>query len=321
MTDLEGLDGLGSLPPGCVLSIGNFDGVHRGHQEILEMARRLKADFGVPATAIVTFEPHPLTSLRPHLAPPRLTGLARKRQLLESGGADALVVLPPSAQVLDLTAEQFWQIVRDRVRPGHLIEGSSFTFGKNRGGTIQTLRRWSGESGVQLHVVEPVVVPLLDLSIVPVSSSLIRWLLARGRVRDAAICLGRPYEVEGRVVAGAQRGRKIGVPTANLRCNEQLVPADGVYAGRCAVDGTAYAAAISIGTNPTFGDNPRTVEAHLIDFAGDLYDRSLRIELVDWQREQEVFKSVEALQSQIARDIAQTRLRRSDSPQRPIATI
>lgn len=321
MTDLDGLDGLRSLPPGAVLSIGNFDGVHRGHHQILKTASQLKAACGAPASAIVTFEPHPLTVLRPHLAPARLTPPGRKRQLLESAGVDALVILPPSRQVLDLTAEQFWQIIRDQVRPAHLIEGSSFNFGKNRGGTIETLRRWAASSAVQLHVIDPVVVPLLDLSLVPVSSSLIRWLLAGGRVRDAAICLGRGYELEGEVIAGAQRGRQIGVPTANLRCADQLIPADGVYAGRCELDGTVYSAAISIGTNPTFGENPRTVEAHLLDFTADLYGRSLRLDFIDWQREQEVFKSIEALKAQIARDLNQTRARRFDAPERPIAAI
>lgn len=321
MTNLDGLQGLDSLPPGAVISIGNFDGVHRGHQRILETARQLKAASGAPAVAVVTFEPHPLTVLRPQLAPPRLTSPARKRQLLESAGVDALVVLPPSRQVLDLTAEQFWHIIRDQVRPAHLIEGSSFNFGKNRGGNIDSLRRWAGESGVRLHVIDPVIVPLMDLSMVPVSSSLIRWLLAGGRVRDAAICLGRGHELEGEVVAGARRGRQIGVRTANLRCIDQLIPADGVYAGRCEVDGTVYSAATSIGTNPTFGDNPRAVEAHLVDFTGDLYGRTLRLELIDWQREQQVFKSVDALKSQIARDISQTWARRFDTPGRPIAAI
>jgi len=319
MKVLDGLQGLRNLPGGAVVSIGNFDGVHRGHKQILSRAQQLKGSCGAPATVIVTFEPHPLTVLRPQLVPPRLTPPARKRELLQAGGADVLVNLPPAREVLDLTAEQFWQLLRDEVRPSHLVEGSSFNFGKNRGGTIDTLREWTKGSPIELHIVEPVTVALLDLSVVPVSSSLIRWLLAGGRVRDAAICLGRGYEVEGEVVRGAQRGREFGVPTANLRCPDQLIPAHGVYAGRCTTDGVTHAAAVSIGTNPTFGENPRAVEAHLLDFSGDLYGNNLRIELTDWLREQQVYRSIDALKSQIARDIDQTRARFSEDPSRPIA--
>jgi riboflavin kinase/FMN adenylyltransferase len=319
MRVVDGLQDFRSLPAGAVVSIGNFDGVHRGHQQILNTTRQLKAIAHAPATVIVTFEPHPLTVLRPQLVPPRLTPPARKRELLEASGVDILVNLPPAREVLDLTAEQFWQILRDEVRPSHLVEGSSFNFGKNRGGTIERLREWTRDSAIELHVADPVTVALLDLAVVSVSSSLIRWLLAGGRVRDAAVCLGRGYELQGDVVAGAGRGREIGVPTANLRCSDQLIPADGVYAGRCAVDGVTYPAALSIGTNPTFGENPRTIEPHLLDFSGDLYGKTLRVELVDWLREQQTYASVEALKSQIVRDISDTRARFRDDPSHPIA--
>src|SRR5205814_7578652 len=123
--------------------------------------------------------------------------------------------------------------------------------GKDRRGTIGRLREWSAGTSVTLHVVDAVSVPLLDLQIVPVSSSIIRWLLANGRVRDAAICLGRPYLLEGQVVEGHHRGAKLGVPTANLNCEDQMIPADGVYAGRCEIDGQDHAAAVSIGKTPT----------------------------------------------------------------------
>jgi riboflavin kinase/FMN adenylyltransferase len=319
MKILEGLGGLRELPHGAVLSIGNFDGVHRGHQRLLEVARELKQSSHSPATAVVTFEPHPLTVLRPHQAPPRLTSPALKRDLLRAAGVDALVVLPPSKDILDLTAEQFWQILRDEVRPSHLVEGPSFYFGKGRGGTIEKLREWTAQSGIGLHVIEPVKVPLLDLQLVPASSSVIRWLLERGRVRDSAICLGRAYQLEGIVVQGAARGRELGFPTANLKCDDQLVPGDGVYAGRCSVDGQSWPAAVSIGTNPTFGDNPRTIEAHLIGFTGDLYGRTLQLQLLDWQREQRTFAGIEALKEWIANDIQESLIRANQDPSRSIA--
>jgi len=319
MRILQGLAGLRQLAAGAVVSIGNFDGTHLGHQRLLQTAQDFKSKQHAASLAVVTFEPHPLTVLRPGQAPPRLTPPARKCELLAAAGVDDLVVLPPSREVLDLTAEQFWQILRDDVRPSQLVEGSSFNFGKDRGGTVQKLRQWADQSAIGLHVIDPVRVVLLDMLVVPVSSSIVRWLLENGRVRDAAICLGRAYELEGKVIEGARRGRELGVPTANLRCDDQLIPADGVYAGRCSLSGKAFAAAVSIGTNPTFGENPRTVEAHLIGFDGNLYDQVLRLELIDWQREQRVYPDSESLKTQIARDIQETIRRSHVDPSRAIA--
>jgi len=315
----EGLTGLRQLTPGAVLSIGNFDGMHRGHQRLLSYAQDLKRQSRANAVGVVTFEPHPLTVLRPEAVPPRLTPPPIKRQLLAAAGVDVLVVLPPSHEVLDLTAEQFWQLLRDQTRPSHLVEGTSFNFGKGRGGTIDTLRHWTASSDIRLHVIDAVRVPLVDMQVAPVSSSLIRFLLGNGRVRDAAICLGRGYELEGTVEQGARRGRELGVPTANLKCAEQLIPADGVYAGRCRVGGKPWPAAISVGTNPTFGTNPRTVEAHLIDFSGDLYGHTLRLEFIDWIREQQTFTTLESLKEWIARDLAQTLERQNQDPAQAIA--
>jgi riboflavin kinase/FMN adenylyltransferase len=319
-TVLEGLDGLAAVPAGAVVSVGNFDGVHLGHERILATARELKARGGAPAIAVVTFEPHPTTVLRPEAAPPRLTPPPLKAALLAGRGVDVLVNLPPSREVLGLSAEQFWDILRTRVRPSHLVEGNTFNFGRDRGGNVQRLAGWCAEAGVQLHVVEPVSVPLLDLQVAPVSSSLVRWLLFNGRVRDAAICLGRPYLLSGTVVKGYQRGRTIGVPTANLDCGEQMVPDDGVYAARCAVAGRTYPTALSVGAMPTFGaDLKRQVEAHLIGFDGDLYGQSIQVELVDWLRGQKTFAGVDALKAQMRRDLADTVERHALDPARPIA--
>jgi riboflavin kinase/FMN adenylyltransferase len=322
MDVLEGLIGLRALPRGAVLSVGNFDGVHRGHAEILSRAAALRAEAGAAGggggLAVVTFEPHPLTVLRPEAAPPRLTPPGIKRALIEAAGADYLVVLAPEPEVLNLTAEAFWQLLRDEVRPSHLVEGESFSFGKGRGGNVARLREWSRGTGIGVHVVPPVSVPLLDLQVAPVSSSLIRWLLGNGRVRDAGICLGRAYALEGTVVPGHQRGRTIGVPTANLDCGDQMIPADGVYAGRCEVGGRTYPVAMSIGTNPTFADRRRQVEAHLLGFAGDLYGRTLRVEVTDWVRAMWKFNGVEPLKRQMARDIDYCRERHALDAGRPI---
>jgi riboflavin kinase/FMN adenylyltransferase len=186
---------------------------------------------------------------------------------------------------------------------------------------METLRKWSAGSSVQLHVAPPVQAVLLNLSIVTVSSSLIRWLIALGRVREAAICLGRPYQLRGEVVQGHQRGRTIGTPTANMRVVDQLVPGDGVYAGRAVVDGTSYLAAISIGTLPTFNENARQIEAHLLGFSGDLYGRELQLDCTDWLREQRKYPRVDALRDQISRDIESVRSRDRLIPSRPIGAI
>ena len=180
----QGFSGLLSLPKGVALTIGNFDGVHRGHQSLINLAKSLGDDAGV---AVATFEPHPFVVLRPKDAPPRLTTKDQKQRLLEELGVDHLVYLEPKPELLSLTAQDFWQKIRDELQPAHMIEGKTFTFGKGRDGTIQRLKEWADQSPVKLHIAPGVRVPLLDMHTVPVSSSLIRWLVINGRVREAAI--------------------------------------------------------------------------------------------------------------------------------------
>lgn len=298
----QGIEGLGSPAPGGVLSVGNFDGMHIGHQQLIKLMRRLAGPTGAELV-LVTFDPHPLTVLRPQIAPPLLTPLDIKQALMAEAGVDVLVILPPTREVLGVTAEEFWAILREKARISHLVEGSSFTFGRGRGGNVQKLLQWSAGTEVTVHVVEPVEVAMLNQEIAPVSSSLVRWLLIHGRVREAARALGRPYQLWGTVEKGHQRGRKMGMPTINLKCEDQLIPADGVYAGRCRADGIIHQAAISIGTMPTFGDNPRQVEAHLLDYQGDMYGETVSLELMDWVREQMKFASIEQLQSRMSKDL------------------
>lgn len=320
MQIVEGLGGLQILPHGSTVSIGNFDGLHRGHQSILEKARQLRAAGGGELVA-VTFEPHPLTVLAPHRVPARLSPPALKRELLEQQGVDRLIILPPLPEVLELSAENFWSIIRS-THPRHLVEGGNFTFGKGRGGNIARLREWSQGSGIQLHEVSAVEVVLMDLTVAPVSSSLVRWLIANGRMRDAAVALGRPYALEGEVVKGYQRGRGIGFPTANIAADEQLAPLEGVYAGRCMINDNAYLTAVSVGRMETFGDQlRRQIEAHIIGFEGDLYGRHLRVEILDWVRGQVKFNSIDELVRQIKRDVERVREKGSIDVSRPIASV
>lgn len=317
----EGLEGLAKLPAGATLSIGNFDGVHRGHRHIVQTCRALADGRPGSSVAIATFEPHPFTVLRPEQTPPRLTPLQTKRELLRQAGVDHLIVLKPEPAVLNTSAEDFFHLLRDRARIAHLVEGASFRFGQARAGTMDKLRAWAADTSVNIVVADAVKIALLDLSVLRVSSSLIRWLLSNGRVRDAAICLGRPYALIGPVVGGFRRGRTIGIPTANLAIADQLVPADGVYAGRCTIDAITYPAAISIGTLPTFDEATRQIEAHLIGFSGDLYGKTIALELIDWLRDQRRFAGVQELKRQMSRDLSATAERSRIDPSLPLTQI
>ena len=294
------MDALRSLPPIGAASIGNFDGVHLGHAKILGEARQLAQ--GLPV-CVITFEPHPLTVLRPQQAPPRLLDLNDKHKLLCEAGVDYLVELAPSPEVLGVTAEQFWQIIRDDLKPTHLIEGADFHFGRGRVGNIALLRQWCVGTGVELHLVDSIEATLVDLHVVSISSSLIRWLVGNGRMRDAKTCLGRPYTLTGMVVEGFRRGREMGMPTANLRINQQVIPMEGVYAGRCRVDDVVYTAAISVGRPLTFETAEFQIEAHLLGFSGELYGRTLHLEFLDWVRDQRKYENVQALKAQMNRDV------------------
>ena len=304
MRIVTGFEGFRKLPTGMVLSIGNFDGIHLGHQAIFEKSFAYAKESKASGFGVVTFEPHPLTVLRPEMAAPRLTLASHKEEIFRQFGVTDLVILAPTPDILNCTAEHFWAMLRDEIKPTHLVEGNAFTFGKARGGNIARLREWAKKSAVKLDVVDPIRVGLSDKQQVEVSSSLVRWLVSYGRMRDVAACLGRPYSLEGKVIRGNQRGRTIGVPTANLDYATQTIPADGVYCGAATVAGTKYPTAISIGTLPTFGENQRQIEAHLIGFTGDLYDQTLRVSVTDWLRDQLKFPSIEKLKEQLSMDIA-----------------
>lgn len=316
----EGLDSLRRLSPGAVATIGNFDGMHVGHSKLIQQALDLclqnaKTTSPYRPLVAITFEPHPLTVLRPELAPPRLTSVSEKLRLLKAAGVHEVVILPPTPDVLGLTAEDFWAILRDESKISALVEGDNFAFGKARGGNIQSLTQWSHRDNLRLMVVDSVKVPLSDMLLAPVSSSLVRWLLHHGRVRDAHACLGRPYCLTSMVEAGNQRGRLLGFPTANLANVDQMLPGDGVYAAWVKTSANQiensgrFISAVSIGRNPTFNGQQRLVEAHLIGFEGNLYGQSLEVEFVDWIRAQEKFSGVEALKAQLHRDLVEVKLR------------
>ncbi|MFQ5414525.1 MAG: bifunctional riboflavin kinase/FAD synthetase [Phycisphaerae bacterium] len=297
----------------AVLTIGNFDGVHRAHQQLLAQAGLFAANTR-GRVVVMTFDPHPLSVVAPERAPERLSPPDEKLRLLQEAGADIVVVARSDTALLGLEAEAFVRrVIVERFHPTHVVEGPSFGFGRGRAGDPALLRRLSDTYGFAVHIVEPVLLEVDAGASALVSSSLVRRLLGDGRVHRAALCLGRPYTLIGRVVRGRQRGRNLGFPTANVAVTGQLLPADGVYAGQVVVakpippESARYAAAVSIGTAPTFGDGHRVVEAHLLAFDGDLYGRDIRVELIRWLRPQRRFDSAEALTEQLRRDAAAVR--------------
>ena len=309
------------VPPearGGLLSVGNFDGVHRGHAAILSELKRLAAKRGVPAVA-VTFDPHPVAVLRPDRAPTTLTTHPRRAELLTAGGADAVVRLPVDRHLLAHTAGEFFErVLLGAFDAVGVVEGGDFRFGRDRVGDVSTLRRWGRRHDWTVETVGPVRVPGHNGHGEPVSSSRIRALLAEGRVEEGNALLGRPHRLTGTVVPGEGRGRTLGFPTANLSDLDVLAPAPGVYAGRCEVDGTPHPVALHLGPRPTFDAGPPTAEAHLLDFNGDLYGRRISVDLLGRVRGVRAFDGPAALSEQVRADLAEVR-RRFDAPAAGVA--
>ena len=304
---IQSLDQLAERPAGCVVTIGNFDGVHRGHQGILARSRALADEIGGRVVA-VTFEPPPARVVAPQRAPEPLMHTAQRCRELGRAGADVVLVLQTTSELLQMSPEAFVrETLMARLGAAHVVEGRNFFFGHDRAGNVDTLAAFGRQLGFQVHVVAAVTVDLADESNLTVSSSLIRRLVREGKVQDASRCLGRPYTMEGTVVSGHGHGRKIAYPTANLDCGLQLLPADGAYAGWGVVGDRCLPAALSVGTRPTFGDFGRAVEAHLLGEVGELYGQTMGAQFVQYIRRQEKFESPVALVRQMDRDVQQIR--------------
>ncbi|HZH78225.1 MAG TPA: bifunctional riboflavin kinase/FAD synthetase [Archangium sp.] len=293
---------------GCALALGNFDGVHRGHQALFAEARRQ----GTPAAAL-TFQPHPGKVLQPDLAPKLITLLPRKLELFAEWGLDAAVVQPFTREYARHSPRDFEASLLDVLGARHLVVGYDFTYGAARAGTADTLREAASQRGAQVHVVPPVTVDG-----VVASSSKVREYILEGRVSAAHRLLGRPFDLDGTVVPGAGRGRGIGFPTANVDTQNELRPAPGVYAIRVRLkdepQGPWRPGAANIGVKPTFGGTVVTIEAHLLDFQGDLYGKELRVQFLERLRPEQRFASVAELVGQIKRDVeaARTVIARAD---------
>jgi riboflavin kinase/FMN adenylyltransferase len=294
---------------GGAVAIGNFDGVHLGHQALFAAARR---DAQGPVCAL-TFEPHPARLLAPQYAPPLICEKPRKRELIAACGVTDLIEQPFDAALAATPPEKFVEMV---VSTGiaEVVVGHDFTYGKGRAGTVETLRESLGSRGVQLRIVPPVAVNGLVCS-----STKVREFVLEGRVEAANMLLGRPFDLDGEVVKGAGRGRKLGWPTANIRTTNELLPAVGVYAVRARLlpEGAPIAGAANLGLNPTFrpqvalagaaGQPPLSLEVHLLDFQQDIYGRRVRVEFVHRLREERRFPGIDSLKVQIAQDVEDAR--------------
>lgn len=318
MTIWYGLDRVPEDLGPTAVTIGVFDGVHRGHQELISRAVRSARELGVPSV-MFTFDPHPTVVFRPSAVPALLSTVSRRAELAQSYGIDHVVVVAFTPEIASWSPEEYIdRVLVDLLQARSVVVGSNFTFGHRAAGTSETLAELGEKRGIDVDVVE-----LLTEDEV-ICSTLVRRQLADGDVAGAARTLGRPFSVESEVVHGAGRGgRALGFPTANLYFPEKYaLPLDGVYAGfvevlpRPGVEETTIGtmpigqrlpAAISVGTNPTFGHEPRSVESFILDHDADLYGRDIRVSFLRRLRGQETYNGIDELVEAIERDVAATR--------------
>lgn len=289
---------------GAAVAIGNFDGVHKGHQALIRRARELAAAHGA-ATVVLTFDPHPSALLAPQGGPPAVSSLERRIELLAEAGADAVVIEPFTRELASYAPHAFIDdVVINALCARAIIVGYDFSYGHGRAGTTDALRAHGTRAGVEVDIV-----PAVKVDGEVASSSRVRVHLRDGDLAGAEKLLGRRWDVDGVVVHGAKRGRTIGVPTANITPDAGLPVRAGIYAVTLSVEGGPPRAAVaSLGTNPTFVDNGGLVlEVHVLDFDGDLYTRRVRTTFVERLRDEAKFTSVDALIAQIRLDIEAAR--------------
>lgn len=298
--------GIEATPRGwgrCVVTIGMYDGVHRGHEHIIDSAVRRAANLSLPSV-VITFDPHPSEVVRPGSHPPMLTGPARKAALIEELGVDALCVLPFTPEFSRLSPDEFVHAVLvEKLHVAAVVVGDNFRFGHKAAGDVAILVELGRRFGFTAEGVS-----LLSDGEVELSSTYTRACVAAGDMRTASRALGRDHRIEGIVVRGDERGKALGYPTANVETPAYTaIPADGVYAGRLIRHGKPLTAAISVGTNPTFSGEQRRVEAFVLDFDGDLYGEHVGVEFVERLRGMVRFDTAEDLVAEMDNDVRRTR--------------
>ena len=300
MTPATAITGLPPDVRATVVAVGTFDGVHRGHRDVLDRLASRATQLGL-RSVLVTFEPHPLEVVNPSAAPLLLTVGEEKREVLAESGIDYLAVVPFTTALARYSAEEFvTHVLRERFRMEHLLMGHDHGFGRNREGDVEVLQALGARDGFRVEVVPPV--SLGDGR--PISSPAIRRAIAGGDLERAAFGLGRPYALGGRVVPGAARGRGLGFPTINLAppSPRKMLPPQGVYAVRVQTPGGAYGGMLNLGPRPTFGDSAVSIEAHLFDATGDWYGAWVRVDFIARIRDTVRFESPQALIEQLRRD-------------------
>lgn len=300
MRIVSNLGDLAAGPQGAVLAIGNFDGMHLGHQAVIEGALAVAHRLGT-GLSVLTFEPHPRRYFRPGDPPFCLTPVARKAEILEEVGAERLIALPFDEAMASMTAPAFVSdIVVGALRASHVVVGYDFAFGHKRAGDAESLRRMGGEAGFGVTVIEPAAPDAGEAY----SSGRIREHLRGGRPAEAARLLGRWWRFEAVVGRGDARGAELGFPTANLALGDTIEPAHGIYAVRAGLGNEAGPrdAVASLGTRPTFDGTDVILEVHILDFAGALYGKTLRVDFIAYLRPEEKFASIDALKAQMATD-------------------
>ena len=302
MIIIRKIDDIPENLPDPVATIGNFDGVHRGHCEIFRRVRQAARDRNGVSVAI-TFFPHPLKVLAPAKSFKLITTYSQKEALIESSGIDYLVSIPFSREFAGISAGEFVrEILVDRIGMKKIIIGYDYAFGRKRQGDVHLLRKMGMQFGFEVEMLEQI-----GDGETPFSSSMIRSLIEDGDVRGAVPLLGRYFSIGGPVVSGLQRGRALGFATANVVPEEELLPKPGVYAVKVEYSGTIYDGACNIGFNPTFKNGELTVEAHILDFEEDIYGRELRIHFIERIRDERKFSDVGDLKKAIEKDVAACR--------------
>lgn len=301
--------GLGGVPPGwgrSVVTIGVFDGVHRGHQQLIGAAVAQGRERGLP-TVLITFDPHPAEVIRPGSHPARLTSLRRRADLVAELGVDAFLVLPFTIELARMSPAEFaHEVLVERLHAAAVMVGPNFTFGHRAAGNFAVLGELGARFGFAVEGVELTTDSARDH--VTFSSTYIRACIDAGDIEAAAAALGRPHRVEGVVVHGYRRGRQLGFPTANIASPPYTaLPADGVYAGHFVIGSRYLPAALSVGSNPTFSGTVRTVEAYVLDVDEDFYGYGVGVDLVARLRGQERYDDMDSLVAAIKNDVARTR--------------
>ncbi|MGD2127293.1 MAG: bifunctional riboflavin kinase/FAD synthetase [Desulfobacteraceae bacterium] len=303
MNVIRDLNALEKTLDNPVLTIGNFDGVHKGHLTLFEKVKeRAKAIGG--QSAVMTFEPHPTKVMKPGNGPPLITPTGQKLELIRRSGIEIILCVPFTRQFAAISAEDFVKdILVDKIGIKEIVVGYDYTFGHNREGNISLLRQMGDHLGFTVQLVGPVHV---DHTLV--SSTSIRNLIQDGKLSEAKKFLGRDYQIQGTVIRGRNRGgRLLGYPTANLKLISELFPKEGVYAVTIIIDGKTYNGITNIGYNPTFGNNALSLETHVLDFNGDLLGKTIKVNFLERLRDEKSFDNVKALSDQIAQDIERAR--------------